>query len=90
MPRQSNTRGYYSIIVIALYSILTIYCFSPCMSVLHDVFGRVGDPIAWYLPGLALTLRPAFINTLFLITRPHHIYSTALVIIILIDNLQYV
>ena len=33
---------------------------------------------------------PAFVNTLFPVTRPHHIYSTALVIIILIDNLKYV
>ena len=36
------------------------------------------------------TIRPAFVNTLFPVTRPHHIYSTALVIIILIDNLKYV
>ena len=37
-----------------------------------------------------LPIRPAFVNTLFPVTRPHHIYSTALVIIILIDNLKYV
>ena len=37
-----------------------------------------------------LSFRPAFVNTLFPVTRPHHIYSTALVIIILIDNLKYV
>ena len=35
-------------------------------------------------------LRPAFVNTLFPVTCPHHIYSTALVIIILIDNLKYI
>ena len=35
-------------------------------------------------------LRPAFVNTLFPVTRPHHIYSTALVIIIVIDNLKYI
>ena len=35
-------------------------------------------------------VRPAFVNTLFPVTRPHHIYSTALVIIIVIDNLKYV
>ena len=34
--------------------------------------------------------RPAFVNTLFPVTRPHHIYPTALVIIILIDNLKYI
>ena len=38
----------------------------------------------------ACALRPAFVNTLFPVTRPHHIYSTALVIIIVIDNLKYV
>ena len=36
------------------------------------------------------TFRPAFFNTLFPVTRPHHIYSTALVIITVIDNLKYV
>ena len=34
-------------------------------------------------------VRPAFFNTLFPVTRPHHIYSTALVIIIVFDNLKY-
>ena len=33
---------------------------------------------------------PAFVNTLFPVTRLHHIYPTTLVIIILIDNLKYV
>ena len=37
-----------------------------------------------------VAIRPAFVNTLFPVTRPHHIYSTALVITILIDNLKYV
>ena len=37
-----------------------------------------------------ITIRPAFVNTLFPVTRPHHIYPTALVIIILIDNLKYI
>ena len=36
------------------------------------------------------SIRPAFVNTLFLVTRPHHSYSNTLVIIILIDNLKYV
>ena len=36
------------------------------------------------------TFRPAFVNTLFPVTRLHHIYSTTLVIIIVIDNLKYV
>ena len=35
-------------------------------------------------------LRPAFVNTLFPVTRPHHIYPTALVIIISNDNLKYI
>ena len=35
-------------------------------------------------------IRPTFVNTLFPVTRPHHIYSTALVIIIVIDNLKYI
>ena len=35
-------------------------------------------------------VRPAFVNTLFPVTRLHHIYSTALVISIAIDNLKYV
>ena len=35
-------------------------------------------------------IRPAFVNTLFPVTSPHHIYSTALVIIILLDNLKYI
>ena len=40
--------------------------------------------------GVTFHLRPAFVNTLFSVTCPHHIYSTALVIIIIIDNLKYV
>ena len=43
-----------------------------------------------WLISIALLIRPAFGNTLFPVTHPHHIYSTALVIIILIDNLKYV
>ena len=39
---------------------------------------------------VAMYIRPAFVNTLFPVTHPHHIYSTALVIIIEIDNLKYV
>ena len=35
-------------------------------------------------------IRQAFVNTLSPVTRPHHFYSTTLVIIILIDNLKYV
>ena len=35
-------------------------------------------------------IRPAFVNNLFPVTRLHHIYSAALVFIILIDNLKYV
>ena len=35
-------------------------------------------------------VRPAFVYTLFPVTRPHHIYSTTLVIIIVIDNLKQV
>ena len=35
-------------------------------------------------------VKPAFVDTLFPVTRPHHIYSTAMVIIIVIDNLKYV
>ena len=37
-----------------------------------------------------LAVRPALVNTLFPVTCPHQIYSTALVIIIVIDNLKYV
>ena len=39
---------------------------------------------------IVLQLRPAFVNTLFPVTLPHCIYSAALVIIILIDNLKYI
>ena len=39
---------------------------------------------------LNVIVRPAFVNTLLPVTRLYHIYSTALVIIILIDNLKYV
>ena len=39
---------------------------------------------------LIINIRPAFVNTLFPVTCPHHIYSTALVIIIVIDNLKSV
>ena len=47
--------------------------------------------LATYLPSSILySIRPAFVNTLFPVTRPRHIYSTALIIIILIDNLKYV
>ena len=34
--------------------------------------------------------RPAFVNTLLPVTRLHQIYSTTLVIIIVIDNLKYI
>ena len=39
---------------------------------------------------ITLKLRPAFVNALFLVTCLYYIYSTALVINIVIDNLQYV
>ena len=35
-------------------------------------------------------VRPTFVNTLFPVTRPHHVYPTALIIVISIDNLKYV
>ena len=37
-----------------------------------------------------LIIGPAFVNTLFAVTRLHHIYSTVLLINIVIDNLKYV
>ena len=33
---------------------------------------------------------PAFVNISFAVTHPHHIYSTALLIITVIDNLKYI
>ena len=39
---------------------------------------------------IAVAFRPAFVNILFPVARLHHVYSTTLVIIIVIDNLKYV
>ena len=39
---------------------------------------------------IVFNIRSALVNTLFPITRPHHVYSIALVIIIVIDNLNYI
>ena len=39
---------------------------------------------------MVMYIRPAFVNILYPVTRLHHSYSTALVIIIVIDNLKYV
>ena len=69
--------------------VLTHYCLIQCWKGWEKPFES--------LPILCHTcirfykqIRPAFVNTLFPVTRPHHIYSTALVIIILVDNLKYV
>ena len=37
-----------------------------------------------------LIIGPAFVNTLFAVTYPHHIYSSALLIITVNDNLKYI
>ena len=51
--RHSSTHGYNFIVVVHCYSILTIYCVLPCMSVMHDVLWRVMDPISrWMAPDL--------------------------------------
>ena len=64
-----------------------MYNYSHYQCVIHlwfcTVFGNNNN-------NLVSLFRPAFVNTLFPVTRPHDIYSTALVIIILIDNLKYV
>ena len=54
--------------------------------------------IFWWVINIQLTdgaecvimIRPAFVNILFPVTRLYHTYSTALVIIIVIDDLKYV
>ena len=37
-----------------------------------------------------LIIGPALVNTLFAVTRQHHTYSTALLVIIVIHNLKYI